>query len=164
METQLDFVGLLRLLANARVKMVVIGGVAMTLRAGNYTTLDLDVCFERSEENIERLCRTLAPHCSAIRGAFTDTLNLLASNPQGEKFATDFGDIDLLGEVAGIGDYAAVVENSTPVSIRDFAVEALTIDGLLKAKEAANREKDRPHLVALRALKELLGEQSQDDQ
>jgi hypothetical protein len=61
MEGNPDFVGLLRRLAEAKIKMVVIDGATMTLRADNYTTLDLDICFERSPENtsgcVERLRR-----------------------------------------------------------------------------------------------------------
>ncbi|MBM4424100.1 MAG: hypothetical protein FJ030_12025 [Chloroflexi bacterium] len=159
MEDQPDFVALLRLLAEARVKMVVIGGVAMTLRAGSYTTLDLDICFDRSPETIALLCRTLAPYCPTIRGALADVISLLASSEKGEKFSTVFGDIDLMGDVAGIGDYQSVLSYSSAVAIHDFEVWALTVDGLIRAKEAVGREKDRPHLIALRALKELLDEQ-----
>ena len=103
-----DFIGLLRLLTKADAKIIVIGGVAMTLRGADYVTFDLDVCFERSAENIELVCRTLAPLCPAIRSAYTDTLSLLASVAKSEKFKTDLGDIDLLGEVSGLGNYAAV--------------------------------------------------------
>jgi hypothetical protein len=159
MAETLDFISLLRILVNARVKLVVIGGVAMTLRASAATTLDLDICFERSPENIELLCRTLSTYCPPIRAAFFDTITLLSSNVIGEKFSTTLGDIDLLGEVSGIGNYEQVLAHSTPVQVSDFVIDTLTVDGLIMAKEAANREKDQIHLTSLRALKQMLDEQ-----
>jgi hypothetical protein len=140
--------------------MVVIGGVAMTLRGADYVTLDLDLCFDRSPDNIQLLCRTLAPICPTIRSAFIDTVNFLVANLKGEKFSTDLGDIDLLGEVSGLGDYAAVAAIASPVALRDFSVQALTLEGLIRAKEAANRDRDKPHLIALRALKQMEDEEA----
>lgn len=163
MTENLDFITLIRILVKAQVKIVVIGGVAITLRAGYTGTLDLDLCFERSPENVELLCRTLAPYCPAIRSAFTDTISLLSSNPLGEKFSTTFGDVDLLGEVSGLGDYEQVLADSTPIAVDNVVVSVLTVDGLIKAKEAANREKDKPHLVELRALKEMLKQHMRPD-
>jgi len=55
-----NYTALMRLLAQAQVNMVVIGGVAMIVRSADYMTFDLDICYERSPENIERLCRALA--------------------------------------------------------------------------------------------------------
>lgn len=154
-----DFESLLRLLAERGVRLVIVGGVAMNLRAADYATLDLDICFERSPGNIERLCRALAPHCATIRSAFTDALDLLATVTIGEKYSTDFGDIDLLGEVSGLGDYAAVLEYAAPVELAGFTVQALTLEGLIKAKEAAGRPRDELHLITLRALKEMEDEE-----
>lgn len=163
MTENLDFITLLRILVDAQVRMVVIGGVAITLRTGYTSTIDLDICFERSLENVELLCRTLAPYCPTIRSAFTDTISLLSSNPIGEKFSTAFGDIDLLGEVSGLGDYEQVLASSTSVRVDNVIVNVLTVDGLIKAKEAANREKDKPHLMELRAFKEMMDRQKKSD-
>ena len=82
------FENLLRLLAEKQVKMVVVGGVAMNLRAADSMTLDLDICFEKTPDNIERLCQMLAPHSAMVRSAFMDIANLLANVTKGEKFTT----------------------------------------------------------------------------
>jgi hypothetical protein len=155
MDDQPNFENLLGLLVKHQVAIAVVGAVAMNLRMADNVTLDLDICYERSQENCERLCRALAPHCSLIRSAFMDMVNLLMANARSEVLQTDFGKLDLLGEVAGLGDYAAVRQFATPVPLGDLQVEALTLDGLIKAKEAANRPKDQQHLITLRALKEM---------
>ncbi len=146
---------ILQLLVEKNVEMVVIGAVAMILRSSTYATEDIDVCYKQSAENAERICRALAPVCPAIRSAFTDTIDLLATDSREGNFKTDLGDIDLLVEVAGLGNYEAVSQCATLVTLEDITVQALTLDGLIKAKEAAGRSKDLVHLITLRALKEM---------
>ena len=146
---------LLRLLADAEVNIIVIGAVAMNMRDADFVTQDLDVCYQQSPQNAERICRALGPICQTIRSAFTDTIDLLATNPRGGNFKTDLGDIDLLVEVAGLGNYEAVSQCATLVTLEDITMQALTLDGLIKAKEAAGRSKDLVHLITLRALKEM---------
>ena len=71
-------------------------------------------------------------------------------------FETAIGDIDLLGEVKGIGDYRDALANSVEFEIYGARVRAFTIDALIKSKTAADRPKDHLVLPELRALKEAL--------
>jgi NADPH-dependent curcumin reductase CurA len=160
MTERISYIELLKVLADSQVKMVVVGGVAMVMRSVVSSTFDIDVCYEKSQENIERLCRALAPHCPAIKSAFSDVIDLLTDNQRSESFVTTFGRIDLMGEVSGLGNYEDVLRHSTPVAIQDFVVQALTVNGLITAKEAANRPKDQPHLNMLRTLKEMEDEEN----
>jgi NADPH-dependent curcumin reductase CurA len=159
MNERISYVDLLRVLVEAQVEMVVVGGVAMVMRTVVSSTFDIDVCYRKSTDNIEKICRALAPYCPAIKSAFSDVMDLLANNERSESFVTDFGRIDLMGKVSGLGDYDDVYENSTPAPVKDFMVQTLTIDGLIKAKEAANRPKDQPHLEMLRTLKKMEDEE-----
>jgi hypothetical protein len=65
---------------------------------------------------------------------------------------------------SGLGDYEQVCANSTLIKVDTVIVNVLTVDGLIKAKAAANREKDKPHLVELRALKEMLKQEKPDSE
>jgi hypothetical protein len=60
---------LLAALSKARVSFVIIGGVAATLHGSARLTNDLDVVYDRSVENIERLSAALAPFQPYLRGA-----------------------------------------------------------------------------------------------
>ena len=64
-------------------------------------TLDLDICYSRATESLERLTLALAPLKPRLRGTPPDLPTLRA----GLNFTlnTDLGPIDLLGEVSGIG-------------------------------------------------------------
>lgn len=68
---------------------------------------------------------------------------------------TDFGWIDLLGEVAGIGTYDDVLAQSIEQELYGLAVRVLSLDGLIAAKGAAGRNKDYSHLLELEELKKL---------
>jgi hypothetical protein len=72
---------------------------------------------------------------------------------------SEIGDIDLLGEVKGVGSYAEVEKESLVMSLFGFDVKVLSIAALIKAKRAAGRTKDLLVLPELEALQELLSEE-----
>lgn len=156
----------LTLLNRAGVAYVVIGGVALVAHGSARATFDLDVCYNRSKENIERLCRALHPFHPRLRGAPLDLPFRFDSKTvaAGLNFtlATDLGDFDLLGEVAGLGFYDAVYKSSQIRKVEDISCRVLSLDGLYRAKSAAGREKDIEALREIKGLKELkerLGEE-----
>jgi hypothetical protein len=69
--------------------------------------------------------------------------------------ATDAGELNLTGEVTGIGDYNAVAGFSEILEIYGMRCPVLTIDGLVKCKEALSRPKDKILLAELKALREI---------
>jgi hypothetical protein len=56
------------LLAQAQVEFVVVGGISAVLQGTPITTIDLDICYRRTPENITRLAKTLAPLRPRPRG------------------------------------------------------------------------------------------------
>jgi hypothetical protein len=74
-------------------------------------------------------------------------------------FESEIGEVDLLGEVAGVGDYDAVDRESEVKNLFGYDVKVLTIEGLIKAKRAAGRTKDLLALPELEALREALSDE-----
>jgi hypothetical protein len=147
-------------LARNNVDFVIIGGVAITLHSSGYITRDLDFCYSRDKENIRRLVRALAPYDPKPRDwpiglpfVFDKTT---VSNGTNFTFETSIGDIDLLGEVKGIGDYKDAVLHSVTFEIYGHEVKAFDLDALIISKTAADRPKDHLVLPELYALKEAL--------
>jgi hypothetical protein len=68
------------------------------------------------------------------------------------------GDLDLLGEVISIGNYADVLAASEPVELFERTFNVLTLDALITSKIAAGRPKDLQVLPELEALREIAGE------
>lgn len=155
----LDAAGLFRLLNDCKVEYVLVGGLAMTVHASAYTTVDLDICYDRSASNMAKVVVALASIHPGLRGAPANLLfRFDAAALQGElhlKLRTDLGDIDLLGEIMGIGGYEQVLAQSEEQSLFDMPVRVLSLDALIAAKKAAGRLKDRNHLLELEELKKL---------
>jgi hypothetical protein len=156
---QLNAEAILRLLAEHQVKYVLVGGLAMRVQGSVYITEDLDICYGRTPENIAAVTAALAPLRPYLRGAppgppsRLDVPTVLA----GLNFTltTDQGDVDLLGEVRGIGMYEQVLAQSEERPLFGLSVRVLSLEGLLIAKRTAGRVKDRLHILELEELKKL---------
>lgn len=61
----------------------------------------------------------------------------------------------MLVEVGGIGTFEDVLLMSETWNIYGHNVRILSVDGLISAKEMAGREKDKPGLKILYALRDL---------
>lgn len=147
-----------QILAKAEVEFVIIGGVALRSHGSGYLTQDLDICYSRERSNLERIAMALKPLNPRPRG-FPDELPFVwdwttLDHGTNFTFKTTLCDIDLLGEVAGVGSYVEVLNESVVVDLEGFAVRILSIDALIRAKEAAGRPKDAAGLNELYALRE----------
>jgi hypothetical protein len=134
---------LLDVLRAGGVDFVVVGGVALVLRGSSRVTLDLDLCYARDLGNLRRLAAALAPFHPRLRGTPPDLPFLwdertLAS---GLNFTltTDLGDLDILGEVAGVGGYAQVSAGASELVVGDASIRVMDLDTLERSKRAAGR-------------------------
>lgn len=160
----IDFEKILSCLVNDGVEFVIIGGLAATVHGSSYMTHDLDICYARDNTNLERLAQSLAPLHPRLRGAPAGIPFLWDAKTLqfGLNFTleTDFGDLDLLGEVAGIGMYDSVRQASILVELFGIECAILSLDKLIAAKRAAGRPKDKLVLPELEALRETLDEEN----
>jgi predicted nucleotidyltransferase len=155
----LDAPGVIRHLTDHHVEFVVIGGLAMITHGSAYLTKDIDLCYNRSASNVAALAAAFAPLHPYLRGAPPgwpfrfDAPTIQA----GLNFTltTDLGDVDLLGEVSGVGSYDQVFAQSEEHILFGMKARVLSLDGLIAAKKAAGRGKDRQHLLELEELKKL---------
>src|SRR6266550_2285247 len=65
----LDAPRLLTVLIESNAAFVVVGGMAAVAQGSAYITADLDVCYQRTLENLQRLCDALRPLHPQLRGA-----------------------------------------------------------------------------------------------
>lgn len=157
--TPTDWRGLVQLLLSAGVSIVVVGGVAMTAQGSAFVTYDLDVAYDRSHENIRRLVQALRPLAPQSRGV-KDVVPFRFDersirNGCNFTFSTPLGDIDILGHVDGVGDYDHVLKHSKMQTADGLTFPVLSLQGLIRAKRAAGRVKDKLALPELEALAEL---------
>ena len=143
----------LKALCDAGVEFVIVGGVSATFHGSAQVTFDLDICYSRSTDNLQRLAKALAPFHPRPRG-FPANLPFIwdeSTLRNGSLFTltTELGDIDLLGEVKGLGNFDDIVPRSITLDAHGYRVRTIDLLSLIQAKRAAGREKD------LRALPEL---------
>lgn len=157
-----EFEPALKALTEADVEFVIIGGVAISFHSSGYVTKDLDFCYLRTTGNLKRIVTAFAPFEPRLRG-FPKELPFVwdertLQNGTNFTLETTIGEIDMLGEVSGVGNFEQVKNNSVEGKIYGCEVRLLSIEGLINAKKAAGRTKDLLVLPELEALKELLSE------
>ena len=156
-----DLTLLIERLAKAEVEFVVVGGLAVMIYGTGIVTDDVDVCVPFTADNLQCIWTALGDLHPYHR--MTPQKLPLLFTPGFEKglrnlyLTTDHGSIDLLGEVLGVGDYAAVHAHSVPVPTSYGGYRLLSLDTLIAAKEAMNREKDRLAVRLLRGIRDAAG-------
>lgn len=152
-----DFQRLIETLVDGQVEFVVVGGVAVIAHGHTRLTEDLDICYRRSDANHARLCAAVAPLRPTLRGAPKDLPFVfdVRTVRSGLNFTleTEAGDLDLLGEVTGVGGYEQMIGDSLPLQLYGRRVPVISLTLLERAKRAAGRAKDLPDLEAIRAIK-----------
>ena len=153
-----DFERLLHALTSTGVSFVIIGGVAATVHGSARLTSDLDVVYERSAENLERLVSALTPLKPYLRGAppglpfrfDTETLH------RGLNFTltTAAGPLDLLGELTGVGTYPDVYKVSEDVPLFGSSYRCINLEALIISKRAAGRTKDFEAVAELEMIRD----------
>jgi hypothetical protein len=140
------------------VQAVLVGGMAAVLHGAAHVTGDLDFVYARSRDNLARLAAALAPMRPRLRDAPLDLPFVLdvATLRLGDTFTltTTMGDVDLFGSIPGVGDYEAACAQAEEIELFGCPVLILSLDGLIRSKEAIGRDKDKrvlPELYQKRA-------------
>jgi predicted nucleotidyltransferase len=153
-----DLLAFVRVLSDAGVEHVIVGGVAANIHGALRTTLDLDIVYSRSPVNVARLVAALAPYQPYLRGAPPGLPFILneATVERGLNFTltTTLGDLDLLGEITGGGRFEALIAHAEPVELEQRRCWVVTLPALIALKRAAGRIKDRESLAELETLLE----------
>lgn len=142
---------LLQALDRHGVDFVLVGGLAGVAHGSSYPTYDLDVAYSRDRANLERLVAALREIGVTMRGAPEDLPFQLDSttlaNGANFTFDTQFGSLDILGDVAGIKSYDELRRGSSEEDVAGVPVRIASLDHLIAMKRAANRVKDQLMVV-----------------
>jgi hypothetical protein len=153
------FERILQRLSEYQVKYVTVGGYASMLYGCELMTKDVDVACEMSPANLINLGKALADlnpvHRQTPQKLPLD-LETLGNRPWKNLYLRiSWGQLDCLGEVAGIGDFDAVWARSEELDLGDFKIRILSLDALIEAKKAIGRPRDIHAVHELEAIREL---------
>jgi hypothetical protein len=153
----IDPLGVLRAFADGGVRFVLIGGQAARARGSSMLTKDVDVCYDRAPDNLERLAAVLNAMHARLRGVDEDVPFVLDArtlrNGDSFTFDTDFGAVDVLATPSGTSGYDDLVAGADRLDLGGITVHVVALDDLIRMKRAAGRPKDRiavDELIALR--------------
>lgn len=143
-------------LTRARIRFVVVGGLAARAHGSARITEDLDICYDTEPENVRLLAKLLADWHAYLRGVepglpFVMDERTFRTTPV-MTLMTDHGAIDVLDIVAGVGGYPEALAASVEATGEGMKFRALDLPALLKAKRAARRSKDLSQIPELEAL------------
>ncbi len=151
-----DFAALLEILTREGVEFIIVGGAAATAHGAARLTVDLDVVYRRSPENIQRLAAALGSSKPYPRGApaglpFQWDERTVAA---GLNFTltTSHGDLDLLGDITGGGSYDDLLPNTVVLHLYGIDCRCLTLKRLIEVKRAAGRPRDLEAIAELEAI------------
>ena len=123
-------------------------------------TRDVDVACRMEPDNLVNVFRafeTLHPAHRMTPQKLPFTLD------QAEKgglrnlyLSTDWGQLDCLGEIKGLGGYAECLAQSEEIDLDGSPVRVLTLDALITAKRAMGRPRDLHAVLELEAIREKL--------
>jgi len=142
-----------------KVQFIIIGGQAAVVHGSDYMTADIDFCYSRDKGNLDNIITALIPFHPYLRGADKDLPFIFDTKTLkmglNFTFSTNIGDIDLLGEVTGLGSYIDVLKYSETVTLFNIPCQILTLEGLIISKKAAGRKKDLKIIEELETLLEI---------
>ncbi len=146
MNTQPHFEELLKLFEENNVAYMIVGGYAVAFYGFPRFTKDIDLFFQLSEENIDRiidsLCRFGFDRASLPRELFTEKGNII-------KFGVEPVRVDLLNEIDGVA-FEEIASRKIRGHYGATEVSFIAKDDLIRNKEASGRLQDLADLEKLR--------------
>jgi predicted nucleotidyltransferase len=145
------------------VDYVVIGGLAAVLHGSVIATNDVDICIFAVDESFQKIVAAFADVHPRYRMR-PDHPRVTPEHPwlklglKNFYLLTDIGQLDILGEVPGIGDFNFIRDKTIEVDLGTMKCRILDIPTLISAKQQANRPKDRQSIAELTVILKRLDE------
>ena len=149
---------LLPRLVECRFEFVIVGGFAAMAHGASLASQNIEVCCAFTRENFRRLAGALKDYHPVHR--MTPQRLPLELNDENIGrlknlyLQTDLGQLDCLSEVKGVGDFAEVQRQSIEIELPAGPCRILSLDALIRAKEALGGPKDQLTILQLKAIQE----------
>lgn len=150
-----DYREILEILARHEIRYILIGGVCAVAHGAPMTTFDVDILYDVSNDNVDRILNALhdmqAYHREpGERRLPPDRAAIERGGPA--LFATAHGALYMLGLVAKRYTYDDLLPHTVNLTLRDeFSLPALDLETLIRVKRETGRTKDFTMLPILEA-------------
>ena len=139
-------------LVRAEVKFILVGGLAAVIQGAPVTTMDVDIVYSRSSENISKLFAFLKSIDATYRRP--DNKNVA---PQEEDFSgmghalftTRIGPLDVLAFIEEMKTYEDLLEHTIKIGFRGHTIQVLDLKMLIELKRESRDPRDKQRLPVL---------------
>lgn len=148
---------LLKVLIDAEIDFVLVGGFASVVYGSSFVTRDLDICALVTPEQIEKLRQCLKDFHPKHR--MTPKKLSFLEFPAETKgvnniyLETDLGVLDIISQVTGVGAYPEIKAKAVEIALYGKKCKIIALDDLITSKKAMGRDKDLAVVKELEAVK-----------
>ncbi len=149
-----DLTAILDRLVAARIRFVLVGGLAAVTQGAPVMTRDVDIVPARDDANVDALMALLADLHARYRGRPGVPLAPRRELIQGlghNLLMTDLGALDVLGAIEDGRDYVALLSESIEVPFDATTVRVLSLESIVRYKRRSSHAKDKAMLPVLEA-------------
>ncbi len=134
-----DYKEMLQILQNQDVDFILVGAYALAAQGYPRSTLDIDIWVDPTRENSMKVFKALSEF-----GAPLDEIGPNSFEQKGIMFQIGVAPcrIDIITEISGDIDFQSARNRANQVKIEDISLNILSIEDLIKNKEATGRPKD----------------------
>ncbi len=159
-----DLGAILENLAESGVVFILVGGLAAVVQGAPVTTFDVDIVYQKSPENEDKLYTFLKslnaiyrrPDDKIIEPRKDDLSNLGHA-----LFVTDHGPVDVLSFIEGNRIYEDLVPHTVKIEFRNHTINVLDLKMMVHLKRMSSDPKDRQRLSV---LEETLRQMEEDNE
>ncbi len=149
---------LLASLVDSGVEFFIVGGAAAVVHGSSLVAMTLEICCEPSPKNRRRLHTALADlhprHRERPGGDPLEPSFVESASWTDLRLVTDYGQLDCLGSVPGVGDYAGAKLKSRSYRLAGCRCRVITLDSVICQMEATDSPASYQAVLQLKAIRE----------
>jgi len=153
-------------LCKANIQFILVGGLAAVVQGAPITTMDVDILYNESTENIANLFAFLESIAAFYRRPDDKVIK-----PKKEDFfkmghalfTTGLGPLDVLGFIEEGKTYKDLLNHTIEIEFRGYKIRVLDLKILIKLKRASKDPKDKQRLPVLKETLRQLEEGQRTD-
>ncbi len=157
---------ILRAFQKAKIKYVLVGGIAFNLLGGERNTSDLDILVEMSDQNLAKIVKILKKQSYRVKQP-VDSMGIAdkatredwISNKHMQAFnfykEDDYRQVDII--IESPVSYKEARSQVKFIRVDNLVIPVISIEHLIKMKQKAGREIDLFDVKRLREIKKLRG-------
>ena len=160
-----DLSAILEGLLNADIEFILVGGLAAVVQGAPVTTMDVDIVYRRSSDNISKLFQFLNSIDAIYRRPDPKIIWPKEDDFFGHMLlSTRMGPLDVLAFIEERKNYEDLIRDTIDIPFRGHIVRVLDLKTLIDLKKASKDAKEKQRLLVLEETLRQLNQRSDKDE